>query len=110
MKRWIVSLTRDAEIQLSSIRDQRIRNALIARLRQLENEPESQGKALTDELAGYRSIRAVGQRYRIIYKIKAERVIVTVVALGMRKEGDKKDIYQLAKKLMRLGLLNEESD
>jgi mRNA interferase RelE/StbE len=33
-----------------------------------------------------------------------------VVALGMRKDGDKKDIYQLAKKLMRLGLLNEESD
>ncbi len=110
MKRWIVSLTRDAEIQLSTIRDQRIRNGLIARLRQLENEPESQGKPLTDELVGYRSVRAVGQRYRIIYKVKAERVIVTVVALGMRKEGDKKDIYQLAKKLMRLGLLNEESD
>jgi mRNA interferase RelE/StbE len=110
MKRWIVSLTRDAEIQLTSIRDQRIRNTLIARLRQLENEPELQGKPLTDELAGYRSIRAVGQRYRIIYKIKAERVIVIVVALGMRKEGDKKDIYQLAKKLMRLGLLNEEPD
>jgi mRNA interferase RelE/StbE len=110
MKRWTVSLTRDAEIQLSTIRDQRIRNGLIARLRQLENEPESQGKPLTDELVGYRSVRAVGQRYRIIYKVKAERVIVTVVALGMRKEGDKKDIYQLAKKLMRLGLLNEESD
>jgi mRNA interferase RelE/StbE len=110
MKRWIVSLTRDAEIQLSTIGDQRIRNGLIARLRQLENEPESQGKPLTDELVGYRSVRAVGQRYRIIYKVKAERVIVTVVVLGMRKEGDKKDIYQLAKKLMRLGLLNEESD
>ena len=110
MKRWTVSLTRDAEIQLSTIRDQRIRNGLIARLRRLENEPESQGKPLTDELVGYRSVRAVGQRYRIIYKVKAERVIVTVVALGMRKEGDKKDIYQLAKKLMRLGLLNEESD
>jgi mRNA interferase RelE/StbE len=39
-----------------------------------------------------------------------KRWIVTVVALGMRKEGDKKDIYQLAKKLMRLGLLNEEPD
>jgi mRNA interferase RelE/StbE len=110
MKRWTVSLTRDAEIQLSTIRDQRIQNGLIARLRRLENEPESQGKPLTDELAGYRSVRAVGQRYRIIYKVKAERVIVIVVALGMRKEGDKKDIYQLAKKLMRLGLLNEESD
>lgn len=108
MRRWNVSLTRDAEIQLAAIKDMRIRNALIARLRQLEYEPEQQGKPLADELTGYRSIRAAGQRYRIIYKVKAERVIVIVVALGMRKEGDKKDIYQLAKKMMRLGLLNEE--
>lgn len=110
MKRWTVSLTREAEIQLSTIRDLRVQKGLTARLRQLEYEPEQQGKPLTDELAGYRSVRAVGQRYRIIYKVKAEHVIVTVVALGMRKDGDKKDIYQLAKKLMRLGLLNEESD
>ena len=110
MKRWTVSLTREAEIQLTAIRDQRVQKGLVARLKQLEYEPELQGKPLTDELVGYRSVRAVGQRYRIIYKMKAERVIVTVVALGMRKEGDKKDIYQLAKKMMRLGLLDEEPD
>jgi len=53
-------------------------------------------------------VRAVSQRYRILYKVKAERVIVVVVALGIRKEGDKRDIYRLAKRLMRLGLLDEE--
>ena len=60
------------------------------------------------ELEGYRSLRAVGQRYRILYAIKEEKVIVYVVAVGIRKEGDKVDVYALAKKLVRLGLLGEE--
>lgn len=51
---------------------------------------------------------ADGQRYRIIYKVEDERVMVLVVALGIRKEGDKKDVYNLAKKLIRLGLLELE--
>jgi len=63
---------------------------------------------MIDELAGYHSLRAVGQRYRIIYKVKEEEVLVVVVTLGIRKEGDKKDVYELAKKLIRLGLLDLE--
>jgi len=63
---------------------------------------------MNDELIGYRSVRVVGQRYRILYTIEAERVPVIVVALGIRKEGDKKDAYELAKKLLRLGLLDLE--
>lgn len=52
------------------------------------NEPEKQAKPMTGDLAGYHSIRAVGQRYRIIYKIEDEHVIVFVVGLGIHKEGD----------------------
>lgn len=63
---------------------------------------------MIDELAGYRSLRAVGQRYRILYKVTPETVIVSIVALGIRKEGDKADVYALAKKLIRLGLLGQE--
>jgi hypothetical protein len=33
-------------------------------------------------------------------------VIIYVRAVGIRKEGDKKDIYKLAKKLLNAGLLN----
>jgi hypothetical protein len=33
-------------------------------------------------------------------------VLVLVVMLGIRKEGDKKDVYALAKKLERFGLLD----
>ena len=90
------------------MKDKRIRESISRRINGLENDPERQGKLLTDELAGYRSIRAVGQRYRIIYKIEAERVIVLVVTIGIRKEKDKKDAYELAKRLARLGLLDVE--
>ena len=81
---------------------------LRGRLRRLEYEPEKQGKPLAEDLEGYRSIRAVGQRYRIIYKIEEERVVVLVVMVGIRKEGDKKDVYTQAIRLIRMGLLDLE--
>ncbi|MFL5592181.1 MAG: type II toxin-antitoxin system RelE family toxin [Ktedonobacteraceae bacterium] len=106
--KWGVIILPAAEKQLVATKDKRIREGISRRINGLENDPERQGKLLTDELAGYRSIRAVGQRYRIIYKIEAERVIVLVVTIGIRKEKDKKDAYELAKKLARLGLLDVE--
>jgi mRNA interferase RelE/StbE len=63
---------------------------------------------MRDELIGHRSIRVVGQRYRIIYKVDGEKVTVLVVTIGIRKDGDKKDAYELAKRLMRQGLLDLE--
>ena len=71
----------------------------------LAQEPEKQGKPLTGELTGYRSLRAVGQRYRVIYRIEQGKVLVLVMALGIRMEGSGKDIYALAQKLLRLRLL-----
>ena len=108
MKRWAVRLTRRAEMQLAAIKDRRVQEGLRSGLRHLEYEPELKGKPMIDELAGYRSVRAVGQRYRIIYKVDGEKVIVILVTLGIRKDGDKKDVYNLAKKLIRLGLLDLE--
>lgn len=108
MKRWTVGLTRNAELQLAAIKDRRVQDGLRSSLKRLEYEPELQGKPPIDELASYRSVRAVGQRYRIIYSVDGERVTVLVVTLGMRRDGDKKDVYQLAKKLIRLGLLDLE--
>lgn len=35
------------------------------------------------------------------------QITVLVVALGIRKDGSKQDVYALAKKLLRLGLLEE---
>ncbi len=108
--RWQIKLTLPALEQLAAIKDTRVRENISRRIDTLANDPERQGKPLSDELAGYRSIRAVGQRYRILYKLEEEQVIVVVVALGIRKDRDKKDIYELAKKLARLGLLDLDSE
>ena len=105
---WHVRITIPALKQLEEIKDTRIKESIVNRINTLVSEPEKQGKAMTSELLGYRSIRAVGQRYRIIYKLEEEQVIVFVVALGIRKDGDKADIYELAKKMLRLGLLDTE--
>ncbi len=110
MKHWNVIILPRAKKHLATIRDRRVQEGLKTSLRRLEYEPDKQGKPLSDELTGYRSIRAVGQRYRILYKLQEEQVIVVVVALGIRKDRDKKDIYELAKKLARLGLLDLESE
>jgi mRNA interferase RelE/StbE len=83
---------------LRNIKDRREQQVLLARLEKLKVEPDKQGKALSEELSGYRSVRAVGQRYRIIYRVEDERVLI--IALGRRKEGDKQDIYALTLKLL----------
>lgn len=105
--RWRVRFTDYTREQLSLITDKRIQGTIRARIRRLSEEPEKQGKALSDDLEGYRSVRAVGQRYRIVYKVQKEQVIVLVVTVGIRKDGDKKDAYALAKRLADLGVLDE---
>ena len=108
--RWHIRVTLPALKQLAAITDTRVRESISRRIDALANDPNLQGKALSDELMGYRTIRAVAQRYRILYKLEKEQVIVVVVALGIRKAGDKKDVYELAKKLARLGLLDLDTE
>jgi len=90
---------------LKHISDRRVQEKIRERIDGLAVDPDKQGKPLTDELAGYRSLRAVGQRYRIIYRVERGRVLVLVVAVGIRKEGSRRDIYTLARRLIRLHLL-----
>jgi mRNA interferase RelE/StbE len=92
---------------LKEISDRRIRQKISDAIDKLKESPEMQGKPLLGELDGYYSVRAVGQRYRIIYAIEKAQVTVMIVALGIRKDGSKQDVYALAKKLLRLGLLDE---
>ena len=68
----------------------------------LKSDPAKQGKPLRDDLNGYRSIAAAG-RYRIIYFVSEDDAIVTVVATGIRKDGDKSDVYELAAKIQNNG-------
>lgn len=100
-----VRLTPTAKSMLAAIADRRVREKIGNRIDGLARDPEQQGKPLIGELEGYRSVRAVGQRYRIIYRVHRSRVEVLVVAAGIRKGGDREDIYTLARKLLRLRLL-----
>ena len=105
--KWQILLTPTALKLLSDISDKRIREKIGTVIDRLTEDPEKQGKALLGELAGFRSIRAVGQRYRIIYQIRGNDIVVVIVAVGIRPDGAKDDIYNLAKKLFRLRLLSE---
>jgi len=105
--KWQILLTPTALKLLSDISDRRIWEKIGAVIDRLTEDPEKQGKALLGEFAGFRSVRAVGQRYRIIYQIRDNEIVVVIVAVGIRRDGAKDDIYNLAKKLFRLRLLNE---
>ena len=74
----------------------------------MKDEPLLLGKALKGPLKEYRSVRAAGQRYRIIYQVLENEIIVIVVAVGIRKAGDKKDIYELMKKYIKVGFIDRD--
>jgi mRNA interferase RelE/StbE len=102
---FAITWTETALKLVEAISDQRIRRLITQRADQLGKSPEQQGKPLIGELAGFRSIRAVGQRYRIIYRVERQEVVVLIVAVGRRRSGDKSDVYELARKLLRQRLL-----
>ena len=99
-----IKLTKIAAENLSKI-DSRTQGQIINKIESLKEEPLLMGKSLKGSLKEFRSVRAAGQRYRIIYKVNEEEIIVIVVAVGIRKEGDKKDIYELMKKYIKIGLM-----
>jgi mRNA interferase RelE/StbE len=94
---------------IKKLSDKKIQRTILDRIEQLSEEPDKQGKYLVQDLSEFRSVHAAG-RYRIIYKIDKQTVIVYVLAAGIRKEGDKKDIYKIAKKLLNAGLLDLKAD
>jgi mRNA interferase RelE/StbE len=98
-------LTPTARSMLAAIMDRRTRERIRDRIDGLAVDPELQGKALLGELKGYRSLRAAGQRYRIVYRVHQAHVEVLVIAIGRRAEGAREDIYRLAQRLLRLRLI-----
>ena len=75
---------------------------IIEKIEILKTEP------LKGSLQDFRSIRSVGKRYRIIYQVKETEIEVIVIAVGIRRDGYKKnDIYELMKKYVKIGLLDD---
>ena len=98
---FVVIVNSDAERDLDAVTDARTYEAISRKIRGLEQEPQKQGKQLSGDLSVYRVVRAAGQRYRVVYQVATLEGVVTVVVVGIRKEGDKRDVYRVAGK--RLG-------
>ena len=94
-----ITLTDKAKAFLLSL-DGKTRTVIARKIEALKESPEKQGKALSGDLSGYRSLHAAGC-YRVVYAVKANEVTVIVVAAGIRKEGSKIDVYETLKKLLR---------
>ena len=92
---------------IEKIPDKRIQSKIIDRIEGLKKDPEKQGKRLVQRLSGFQSVHVAG-RYRILYEVDEDSRAVWALAAGIRKEGDQKDIYKIAQKLLNLGLLNHE--
>ena len=115
MARFEILLTEQAEVDLNAISDTRTATAIEKRIDKLEGDALALGKELQGDLNGYYSVRAAGQRYRIVYQVALIEAtessappdspdpdgLVTVLVIGIRKEGDKRDVYRVASK--RLG-------
>ncbi len=103
---WRVFLTPTAVRMLEAIgsADAAARGKIVDKVRELQSSPDKQGRALLGPLKGLRRIVAAG-RYRVIYRVIKDTLTVQVLAVGRRKEGDKRDIYEIAQKLIRAKLL-----
>jgi mRNA interferase RelE/StbE len=110
VEEYQVILSAQARQLFAQVKDRREQQILLTRLEKLKHDPDKQGKALSEELIGYRSVRAVGQRYRIIYRIEQDQVLVVVVGIGRRKEGDKRDVYEVTRRLLADLMQESERD
>lgn len=100
-----IEITPTALEALEGITDRRTRATIVRRIDSLAEEPTKQGKALRGELAGFLSVRAAGQRYRVVYRVEEEQQRVVVYLVGIRREGSRQDVYALAQRLVRRGLV-----
>jgi mRNA interferase RelE/StbE len=96
----------------------KVRKGIVAKVGELGTgggDPREAHKPLFGPLQGIYSIKF--SRYRILYSVKEERraggevcvfVYVRVLLAGIRKERDRKDIYAVAQKLVRMGVIRLE--
>lgn len=94
-----IEFTPRAVEMLAAVSDRREQTLLLERIEALASDPELQGKALLGELRGHRSVRAVGQRYRIVYRVIRDEVLVLVIGAGRRQAGNKRDVYEQLERL-----------
>ena len=71
---YAIKLTQIATEFIAKL-DNKSRQQILEKIELLKTEPLKVGKPLKGNLQEYRSIRSVGQRYRIIYQVKEKEVV-----------------------------------
>lgn len=116
--RVIIQWTETAKDSLARL-PRNARKGLLAKADTLFDcsDPRNAFKPLTGPLSGY--YRITYGRYRAIYTVEEEELtngetVITIrirfVAAGIRKESDKKDVYNFALRLLERGLLDESAE
>ena len=95
-----IILTDEAKDNLAAIANLVTREQISNRIETLKNHHET-GKSLRGKLAGYRSLRAARNRYRIIYRFVKDEGLVVIIAIGMRRGEDFKDVYKSLERLFK---------
>ncbi len=96
---WRIEFTETAADMFYAL-PKKVQKVLLARIKKLVQDPKLQGKALSKELKGFRSIRSM--RHRIIFKVVEDEKKVILVAIGLRKGKDRDDIYEILKRLLQV--------
>ena len=115
-RRVTIQWTDTAKAQLAQL-PPKVRRGLLSKAGNLRraDDARSAGKPLVGPLLGY--YRITYGRYRAIYEVKEEKIAngavlvhvrICFLAAGKRKARDKKDIYNIAVKLVELGVLGDE--
>lgn len=101
MTNFDIIFTETALGDFDNIKDVRTQKAIARKVNELKTEPDQRGAPLKGNLKDYRKLKAAGGRYRVIYEVAMLEDLVTIVVIGIRREGDKRDAYRIASK--RLG-------
>jgi mRNA interferase RelE/StbE len=101
---YIVRIAPSALEYLQTL-DPSTRKTIGNKIDDLRTDAEKRGKPLRSVLSAYRSVHGAG-RYRIIFEVRQQEVVVYVVHIGLRKDGDQDDAYALLKKYLKLGLID----
>ena len=72
-------------------------------VRDLEFEPNKKGEPLRGTLSGLYSRHY--SRFRIIYHVDSDELVVLVIACGFHEDGSRKDIYKLIERALESGTL-----
>lgn len=83
MANYKIELKRSAAKEIERIANEKLRRRVVARIAQLGEDPRPPG---CQKLSGQEIYRVRQGQYRIVYTIEDDRLVVTIVRVGHRRD------------------------